>query len=58
MAAKKKPPKKEGLPSPASVVQVVEFVSPKGRKYQIIETTETDATDAPPRPTSNPPRKY
>lgn len=35
----------EGLPSPEHVLEVKEFSSPKGRKYQILKTNETDATD-------------
>lgn len=50
MATKKKqapPPEqqKEGEPNPESVVSSQEFVSPKGRKYTILRTNETDETD-------------
>lgn len=39
------PPAAEGLPHPDSVVGSVEMVSPKGNKYTILKTTETDAKD-------------
>ena len=49
MATNKQPPppekQKEGEPNPESVVSTQEFVSPKGRKYTILRTTETDETD-------------
>jgi hypothetical protein len=50
MTDKKKPPSRpasqeEGLPHPDSVLEAKEFVSPKGRKYTILKTTEKDATD-------------
>lgn len=35
----------EGLPHPDTVVEKKEFESPKGRKYTILRTTETDETD-------------
>jgi hypothetical protein len=38
------PPQQEGLPNPDSVVEVKEFVSPKGRKYTILKTTEFNVT--------------
>ena len=38
------------MPHPDSVVEVKEFVSPKGRRYRILKTTETDATDATGKP--------
>lgn len=31
-----------------SVQEVVDFESPKGRKYKILKTTETEAYDPPP----------
>ena len=37
-----------GLPDPASVVATTSFVSPKGRRYVILKTTETDAYDESP----------
>jgi hypothetical protein len=40
-----------GLPDPASVVSVKTFTSPKGNRYRIIETTETDPYDPPLKPT-------
>ena len=40
-------PQREGLPSAESIVETREFVSPKGRKYTILKTTETDETDKP-----------
>ena len=39
------PNQMEGLPNPDSIVDVKAFVSPKGRKYTILKTTEVDATD-------------
>lgn len=36
-----------GMPALDSVQEVVDFVSPKGRKYKILKTTETDAYDPP-----------
>ena len=51
---KKKPddlvPQPEGLPNPDSVTEVKDFVSPKGMKYKILKTTETDATDKKRKP--------
>jgi hypothetical protein len=38
----------EGLPRPESVIERKTFISPKGRKYLILKTTERDATDEPP----------
>ena len=40
-------PVPEGLPNPASVVGKQTFVSPTGRKYTILKTTEVDASDKP-----------
>lgn len=34
-----------GLPDKSSIVSVKTFVSPKGNRYRIIETNETDAYD-------------
>jgi len=39
-----------GMPAQDSVRKVVDFVSPKGAKYQILKTTETDAYDQLPPP--------
>lgn len=36
-----------GLPARDSVREVVEFVSPRGKPYRILKTTETDAYDPP-----------
>jgi hypothetical protein len=36
-----------GLPDPATVVSERMFTSPKGRRYRIIKTTETDPYDPP-----------
>ena len=36
-----------GLPDKASVVAVKTLTSPKGNRYRIIETDETDAYDPP-----------
>jgi hypothetical protein len=35
-----------GLPDKSSIVSVKTLVSPKGNRYRIIETDETDAYDA------------
>lgn len=42
-------PVREGLPNPASVIGEQTLVSPKGRKYTILKTMETDAYDKPKR---------
>jgi len=34
-----------GMPAPDSVQKVIDFVSPKGAKYQILRTNEADAYD-------------
>ena len=51
---KKKPhdlvPVPEGMPNPESVIEVKAFVSPTGKKYKILKTTETDATDKKRKP--------
>lgn len=49
-AAPPSPAAAEGLPHPDSVIETVEMVSPKGNKYTILKTTETDATDRRPKP--------
>ena len=36
-----------GLPNPGSVVSEEEFTSPKGQRYRVLRTTETDAYDRP-----------
>lgn len=38
-------PPQEGLPHPESVIGGKTFVSPKGRKYVILKTTEVDPAD-------------
>jgi hypothetical protein len=35
------------MPALDSVQEVVDFESPKGEKYKILKTTETDAYDPP-----------
>jgi len=43
---KPRPPRKRrGLPAPEHVVEERELTSPKGRKYQILRTTEHDPYD-------------
>jgi hypothetical protein len=44
------PPLRSGLPAPESIISKTEFTSPKGTKYRIIKTTETDPYDEPKRP--------
>jgi hypothetical protein len=39
------PAAQEGLPNPASVVGEKTLISPTGRKYTILKTTEVDASD-------------
>ena len=41
-----------GLPDEASVLFEKTFTSPKGKKYRIIKTDETNAYDAPTPPES------
>jgi hypothetical protein len=36
-----------GMPNEASVLSEKSFTSPKGRRYRIIKTDETDPYDAP-----------
>lgn len=48
------PERQEGLPNPDSIVEVKEFVSPKGRTYTILRTTEADATDKLPETKNSP----
>jgi hypothetical protein len=45
-----RPKPSPGLPAPESIVSETEFTSPKGAKYRIIKTTETDPYDKPKRP--------
>ena len=40
-------PTRPGLPAPDSVIDTVDFVSPKGDHYKILRTTETDEYDQP-----------
>ena len=42
-----------GMPALDNVERVVDFVSPKGDKYKILQTTERDAYDPP----ATPPKK-
>ena len=44
-----KPPN-PGLPDPKSVVSERTFISPKGRRYRILRTTEKDPYDPPDEP--------
>ena len=37
----------KALPSPDSVVSEVIFISPKGRRYRILRTNQTDPYDPP-----------
>jgi hypothetical protein len=37
------------VPDPATVVEEHIFVSPKGRRYRILRTTQMDPYDKPPR---------
>jgi hypothetical protein len=46
-----------GLPDPKTVVLERSFVSPKGRRYRIITTTEKDAYD-PKDPAESPKRRH
>lgn len=39
------PPRNPGLPDPKTVVSERTFVSPKGRRFRIIRTTEKDPYD-------------
>jgi hypothetical protein len=36
-----------GLPDPTSVIAEKTFISPKGHRYRILTTTETDPYDPP-----------
>ena len=46
-----------GLPAPESVISETEFTSPKGAKYRIIKTRETDPYDKPEKPKESRKRK-
>ena len=52
----RKPDEKEvpGLPEEESVTGVEEFTSPKGNRYRILRTDETDAYDDPDEHTHKP----
>jgi hypothetical protein len=41
------------LPDPESVVSEREFISPKGRRYRILRTTDKDPYDPPDDPAEN-----
>jgi hypothetical protein len=43
-------PHQPGLPAPESIVSETDFTSPKGTKYRIIKTRETDPYDKPEKP--------
>jgi len=47
VAREHSPPPRAGLPDPASVVSEGAFTSPKGVRYRVLHTTETDAYDRP-----------
>jgi hypothetical protein len=51
------PTPRSGLPAPESIVSETEFTSPKGAKYLIIKTRETDPYDKPKRPKESRKRK-
>ena len=36
-----------GLPNPESVIAEKTFISPKGKRYRVLTTTETDPYDPP-----------
>ncbi|HVR96115.1 MAG TPA: hypothetical protein VMW27_05845 [Thermoanaerobaculia bacterium] len=40
-------PSRPGLPAPESVVSEKTFTSPKGKRYRILRTDETDPYDKP-----------
>jgi len=46
-----RPRRRPGLPDPASVVSVKTLTSPKGNRYRVLETDETDPNDRPEKPT-------
>lgn len=48
------PPPRPGLPKEDSVVEEKPFVSPKGRRYRILRTDETDPYDKPAGPPKRP----
>lgn len=41
-AKRRKPPRRPGLPAEESVVEEKVFVSPSGKTYRILRTTEVD----------------
>jgi len=47
-------PRPAGLPDEARVVAETSFASPKGTRYRILKTTETDAYDRPSGSTRKP----
>ena len=40
-------PRAPGMPDEASIVEVKTFTSPKGNRYRILRTNETDPYDEP-----------
>jgi hypothetical protein len=42
---KRAPKRRRGLPAPDHVVSETTLVSPKGRSYRVLKTTETDADE-------------
>jgi hypothetical protein len=42
--------RRRGLPDEASILSETTFTSPKGKRYRILKTTETDAYDPPEKP--------
>ena len=44
---KRAPARAPGLPDPRSVIEEKTFTSPKGNRYRILRTTETDPYDPP-----------
>lgn len=47
-------PRRPGLPAPENVVAERRFVSPKGRRYRILRTTEKDAYEEAADPAAEP----
>lgn len=47
-SAKPRRKPRPGLPDKSSIVSVKTLTSPRGNRYRIIETDETDAYDPPP----------
>jgi hypothetical protein len=53
--AARAPRKREpGMPDESSVIAEKTFTSPKGTRYRILKTTETDPYDPPARPEKKP----